>query len=400
MRSRALYLGAGRSVAVPPRHRRRTTLRDRDALRRGQLARAGAARVPAQGVALGDRRRSGGAPRAASDDRRSHLARRGRGRRARRDLPVRGVGDPRLPAAREADQAPRARARDGRRARSPSPPRRPQRPGHGPSLLVAGGVPDAGGGPANDRARRGDRHGARRADPDRRAGERGDRRLLHGLRLRVDPFPDPHRLPAPYARLQGDLAKPPPASLQERALLARDHQQPQRPRPRHQPRSASRCRSRRPPAPWTPPDEPRRALDPLAARRGDAPRRPARGARPSCPLPGLHDRCAARWLLRGRRELRGARRARRPRAGDAEPPGRRDDRPRRALLPRRRRGQRHGGRRRTSARRSRSSFRSTPGSASSSRARSTTTACSPRSTGGSQPTPPPARSASTAASSS
>ncbi len=58
-------------------------------------------------------------------------------------------------------------------------------------------------------------------------GERSDRRLPHGLRLRVDSLPDPHRVPAADERLQGDLAQPPSPPLQERALLARDHQQPE-----------------------------------------------------------------------------------------------------------------------------------------------------------------------------
>ena len=42
------------------------------------------------------------------------------------------------------------------------------------------------------------------------------------------------------ARLPRGLAKPPPAPLQERALLARDHEHRRRPRPRHPPRPA-RC---------------------------------------------------------------------------------------------------------------------------------------------------------------
>ena len=59
--------------------------------------------------------------------------------------------------------------------------------------------------------------------------------VLH-LRLRVDPLPDPHRLPAALALLPRGLAQPPAAPLQERALLARDHQQ----------RSATACWARTP----------------------------------------------------------------------------------------------------------------------------------------------------------
>jgi hypothetical protein len=85
------------------------------------------------------------------------------------------------------------------------------------------------------RARRAARDAPRRSGSARRAAQRRDRRLLHGLHLRVDPLPDPHRIPAEIRRLHEDLAKPPPPPLQERALLARHHQQPERSRPWDQP---------------------------------------------------------------------------------------------------------------------------------------------------------------------
>ena len=54
-----------------------------------------------------------------------------------------------------------------------------------------------------------------------------------------------HTAYGPRSRgIQDDLAQPPPPPLQERALLARDHEQPQRPRPRHQPRPARRSEVR------------------------------------------------------------------------------------------------------------------------------------------------------------
>ena len=56
-----------------------------------------------------------------------------------------------------------------------------------------------------------------------RAPDRGADRLRPGRPLRVDALPDPHRLPAALALLPLDLAHPPPPPLQERALLARDH---------------------------------------------------------------------------------------------------------------------------------------------------------------------------------
>src|SRR5205085_9445131 len=55
-------------------------------------------------------------------------------------------------------------------------------------------------------------------------GVRADRRL------RVDPLPDPHGAPPALALLPLDLAQPPAAPLQERALLARHHEHDQRPR--------------------------------------------------------------------------------------------------------------------------------------------------------------------------
>ena len=106
--------------------------------------------------------------------------------------------------------------------------------------------------------------------------------------------------------------------------------------------------------------DPRRAPRPPPARRVAAPPRPAPRARAPRPLSGVDDRRPARGRLRRRRHLRGARRARRPRARDAERARRRDDRRRRPLLPRRRR--RRSSRRSTptSARRSRRSPGSSP----------------------------------------
>ena len=88
----------------------------------------------------------------------------------------------------------------------------------------------------------------------------------------------------------------------------------------------------------------RRALGPRAARRVAAQPRPPPRARAPRPLSGLDDRRAARRRLRGRRQLRAARRARRLRPRDLQRARRRDDRARRRLLPRRRRRRRARGR--------------------------------------------------------
>ena len=53
--------------------------------------------------------------------------------------------------------------------------------------------------------------------------------------------------------LQDHLAQPSSPPLQERALLARDHEQSQRSRSRHEPRPARRAEAPTQRAPWTPP---------------------------------------------------------------------------------------------------------------------------------------------------
>ena len=199
--------------------------------------------------------------------------------------PVRRVGDPRLPAAREADAHPRQGDRDGRGASPSRPSRRPERPGHGPPLLVAGRLPDAGGGPADDRHRRRSRHPDRRAGAARRADQRRDRRLLHGLRLRVDPLPDPHLVRAADHASTGRSGATTVSTTSRTSTSGTGSRTTSATACSARTPTSARCRSPTQLAPWTPPvelrrpdDEPRRALDPLAARRGDAARRPPRAS--------------------------------------------------------------------------------------------------------------------------
>src|SRR5436190_22061303 len=97
----------------------RITLPGGDAFARGHLPRTGAAGVPAEGVALGDRGGHPGAGGAPGAGRRGDLARRGGCRRDGGDLSVRRVGDPRLPAARETAADPGQEGRDDGRAGPP-----------------------------------------------------------------------------------------------------------------------------------------------------------------------------------------------------------------------------------------------------------------------------------------
>ena len=101
------------------------------------------------------------------------------------------------------------------------------------------------------------------------------RRLRPDRHLRVDALPDPHRLPPALTHLQGDLAKPPPASLQERALLARHHEHRRRPRAAARRRIRGTCRARAPRARSSRCSRPRRS-----APRGRAPRRSGRRCGP------------------------------------------------------------------------------------------------------------------------
>ena len=70
----------------------------------------------------------GAGRRAGADRRAPDLARRGRGRGDARRLSVRRVGDPRLPAAREADRAARPPLRAADHPRPPLPPPPPEQP--------------------------------------------------------------------------------------------------------------------------------------------------------------------------------------------------------------------------------------------------------------------------------
>ena len=74
---------------------------------------------------------------------------------------------------------------------------------------------------------------------DRRAdGLRADRGL------RVDRLPHSHGVPPALGRVSHDLAHPSPAPLQERALLARDHEHDRGPRVRHRCRTTAKSSAR------------------------------------------------------------------------------------------------------------------------------------------------------------
>ena len=109
---------------------------------------------------------------------------------------------------------------------------------------------------------------------------------------------------------------------------------------------------------WQTRADARRAADRQPARARAAPLRGARRPRAARAVPGVDDRGAARRGVRGRPHVRRAGRARRPRAGDAERAGRRDDRAGRALLPGRRGRHRASPWRRPRGRRSRWWWRS------------------------------------------
>ncbi len=156
----------------------------------------------------------------ATGARRMELARPGHGCRADRGDAVRGVGDPRLHAAFATLQPvwPSHRDADGARASSPS------RSARGARRRAVAGLWRARVS-ADDRARElgyvfPDRARARRTSPCL-CDYRGPHQLHDPCAVRVEPFPDPHSLPTQKALFQGDLAQPPLAPLQERALLVR-----------------------------------------------------------------------------------------------------------------------------------------------------------------------------------
>ena len=158
----------GVRAIAPNRLDGRITLPAEDAFARGHLPRTGTSGVPAKGVALGDWSGDPRARRHPGARRRSDLAGCGRGGGDGGDLPLRRVGDPRLPAPREADQGPGPQGRDHGGPGASRPPPGAERPRHGPPLLVAGSVPDAAGGAVHCRRRSAARHADRGAGAARR----------------------------------------------------------------------------------------------------------------------------------------------------------------------------------------------------------------------------------------
>ena len=117
-------------------------------------------------------------------------------------------------------------------AGAPRPPRGAERPRPDPARAARGG-----GAAAARRARVAARGRRLARCPARCRGPLVTAALTGYVldrRLRVDPLPDPHRLPPALALLPRGLAHPPPAPLQERALLARDHEHRRRPRAGHE----------------------------------------------------------------------------------------------------------------------------------------------------------------------
>ena len=174
-----------------------------------------------------------GAPCGAGVRRRPHLERRGRRRGDDRDLPARRMGDPRLPPPHEAVRVPRPAGRSARREGAPRPSPQAERPDDillepkdiaqllfiampvsiaiwaVPLGLLTGAVPV----------------GAIVTAALTTTALIGIYEWTHFL------IHTSYRPRSRYYR--DDLAHPPPAPLQERALLARNHEHRRRPRPRH-----------------------------------------------------------------------------------------------------------------------------------------------------------------------
>ena len=207
--------------------------RDQDARRRG----AGVRQAP---LAVDDRRRDPGAGRAPGADRRAaDLARRGRGRGDGRDLSVRRVGDPRLPAAREADRDPRAALRAARPPATTATTTA-TRTTSSPCCWTPRSSPSC----CCSRCRSWSSPAACSSAWSPASVPIGAlvSAAIAGYVL-VGVYEWTHYLIhtayRPRSRAyRRDLAQPPPAPLQERALLARDHEHGRRPGAGHRPRPA------------------------------------------------------------------------------------------------------------------------------------------------------------------